>query len=53
MRTISVYDTDADVIERISEDKDITIAELIQVLVTIIDDGEIDLDDWLQKGELK
>ena len=47
MRTISVYDTDADVIERISEDKDITIAELIQVLVTIIDDGEIDLDDWL------
>lgn len=47
MRTISVYDVDADVIERICEDKDITIAELIQVFVTIIDDGEIDLDEWL------
>lgn len=48
MRSISVYDTDADKIEKICEDKDITSMELIQVFLEILDYYEdLDLDQWL------
>jgi len=38
MRQISVYDTEAEAIERICEDNDVTEAELIEELMDYIED---------------
>lgn len=38
MRQISVYDTEAEAIERICEDNDVTEAELIEELMDYIDE---------------
>lgn len=47
MTNISCYDDDADVIEEICEEKDITEAELIAGLLEAVAEGEINVDDWV------
>lgn len=47
MKSISVYDTDADRIDKICEEKYVSPAELIQTLLDMLDDDDIDLDEWL------
>lgn len=47
MQNISVYDVEAEKIEKICEDYGTTSAELIEVLVSAIEDGNIDLNDYI------
>ena len=47
MQRIGAYDEDAEEIDRICEEKDITEPELIAAMLEIINSGEIDLDDWV------
>ena len=42
MRQISVYDTEAEAIERICEDNDVTEAELIEMLMDYINEVKAD-----------
>lgn len=42
MKKISVYDTEAEAIERICDDNDITEAELIEMLMDYIDEVKAD-----------
>ena len=47
MQNISVYDIEAEKIEKICEDYSTTSAELIEALVSAIEDGNIDLNDYI------
>lgn len=47
MKSISVYDVEADKIEKICLDKDTTSAELIEALMTAVEDGDINIDDYI------
>lgn len=42
MREIRIYDTEAEVIERICEDNDVTEAELIELLMDYINEVKAD-----------
>ena len=46
MRNITVYDTDASILEYLTKKYDTTTAELIQTFIDIINDDEINLEDW-------
>lgn len=47
MKSITVYDIEAEKIEEICEKKDTTSAELIEALLQAVEDGEIELNDYL------
>ena len=47
MQRIGCYDEDADEIEQICEEKDITEPELIAALLEIARSEEVNLDDWI------
>lgn len=47
MTNVTVYDIEARKIEEICEEKDTTSAELIEALLQAVEDGEIELDDYL------
>ena len=47
MQKISVYDTDAYKLESIADDNLITIPEIIEALVTAIEDGDINIKDYI------
>ena len=47
MTSITVYDTEADKIEKICKDYDTTEAEVIEALIEAIEYENIDLGDWL------
>lgn len=47
MQNISVYDIEAEKLERIAEDNFSTIPEIIEALVTAIEDGDINIADYI------
>lgn len=47
MQRIMAYDEDADQIEQICEDRDITEPEFIAGVLEAINSGELDIDDWV------
>ena len=47
MKSIVVYDEDAQDIDAICDEKDIQEAELIAALVEAIRNGDIDIDDYV------
>lgn len=47
MTNISIYDTSADKLDKISEDNYTTIPEIIEALVIAIEDGDINIADYI------
>ena len=47
MKSISVYDIEADKIEKLCDEYDTTSAELIEKFIMAVEDGDIDLKDYL------
>lgn len=47
MQSISCYDIEGDRIEELCDQYDITAAELIEALISAVDDGTVDLGDYL------
>lgn len=47
MQNITVYDTEADRINKLCEELDTTAAELVQAFFDIIDGEDIDITDYL------
>ena len=46
MQRISVYDIEAEQIEKICEERNTTEAELIEALLSAVEDGTINLEDY-------
>ena len=47
MTTILIYDTEAEIIDRMSDDFNTTSAEVIEALLTALNENEIDLSEYL------
>lgn len=47
MTRIAVYDIEAETIEKICDERDITPAELIEALISALEDDAINLEDYL------
>ena len=47
MTRISVYDVEAEIIDKICEEHDITSADLVQALLEALDDNAFDLEDYI------
>ena len=47
MQSISVYDIEANKIEKICDRYDLTEPELIEKLIEIIESDEVNLEDWI------
>ena len=47
MTKITIYDTEAEAIDKICEEKDITEAALIRALLEAVEAGDIELDDYI------
>lgn len=47
MKNISIYDTEAEVIEAMCSTFDATEAEIIEALLDAIKDNDIDMEDYL------
>lgn len=47
MQNIAVYDTEADRINKLCKELDVTAAELVQAFFDIIDGKDIDITDYL------
>lgn len=44
MTNITVYDTEAETIQRVADDNDITVAEVIEMLIDYVEDMKNDYD---------
>lgn len=47
MRKINVYDIEADDIEQIADENDVTVAEVVEALMDAFRQGDIDITDYL------
>lgn len=47
MKNISIYDTEAEVIETMCDTYDVSEAELIEAILDAIKDNDIDMEDYL------
>lgn len=47
MKNLNVYDIEAEDIEQIAEENDVTIAEVIEALMDAVRNGDIDITDYL------
>lgn len=47
MRTVNAYDYEADVIEQLAEQHDVTEPEIVQAMIDALRANEIDLADYL------
>lgn len=47
MQNINIYDVDAEDIEKVCQEKDITVPELIEALMTALNNDDINIDNYL------
>lgn len=47
MKNLNVYDIEAEDIEKIAEENDVTIAEVVEALMDAVRDWDIDIKDYL------
>ena len=54
MQNINIYDVEAEDIEKVCEEKSITVPELIEALMTALNNGDIDIDNylWWEEGNM-
>lgn len=47
MKNLNVYDIEAEDIEQIADENDVTVAEVVEALMTAVKDWDIDLTKYL------
>lgn len=47
MKNLNVYDIEAEDIEKLAEENDVTIAEVVEALMDAVRDWDIDIKDYL------
>ena len=47
MRNLNVYDIEAEEIEQVADENDVTVAEVVEALMDAMRNGDIDITDYL------